>query len=119
MMRWSMLLQLPESKFHVLTRYRLKNDNLHQLHYEFMTNVGLCQSNMTFMFKDSGAKCHWLKNILVHMGLFIPEGIEDVWEGENRKKTKILKKQKTEKVKAAKVKRKQSCLKESKERSHH
>ena len=34
---------LPESKFHVLTKFRPKDKNLHQLHYEFSTNLGLCQ----------------------------------------------------------------------------
>ena len=40
---------LRESKFHVLSKFRPKDVNLHQLHYEFSTNLGLCQSNMTFL----------------------------------------------------------------------
>lgn len=49
---------LPESKFNVLTRFRSRSVNLHQLHYEFSTNCGLCQSNMSFMYKEEGAGYH-------------------------------------------------------------
>ena len=40
---------LPESKFSVLTKFRPKDTNLHQIHYEVSTNMGLCQSNMTYL----------------------------------------------------------------------
>ena len=36
---------LPESTFHVLTKFRSKDVNL--LHYEFSTNLGFCQSSLS------------------------------------------------------------------------
>lgn len=97
---------LPESKFNVLTRFRSKNVNLHQLHYEFITNVGLCQSNMTYMYKTIGPQYHWMRPLLAQMGLPIPDGIEDVWEGENRQRMTALEKKRTEKAKRDRVRRK-------------
>lgn len=107
---------LPESKFHVLTRFRPKNVNLHQMHYEFITNVGLCQSDMTFMFKTNGKAYHWMRELLTLMKLPIPDGIEDIWSHENEQRMRGLVKQQTKAAKTARAKRKQKRLQESKER---
>ena len=46
---------LSESKFlFFLQKFRPKDINLHQVHYEFSTNLGLCQSDMTFLVKQKG-----------------------------------------------------------------
>ena len=91
---------LPESKFHVLTRFRPKTVNLHQLQYEiFFTNVGLCQSNMTFMHKAVGPEYHWLQELLQLMGLPVPDGIQDIWTAENQRRMLALQKQKTKEAK--------------------
>ncbi|KXJ07142.1 hypothetical protein AC249_AIPGENE6000 [Exaiptasia diaphana] len=108
---------LPESKFNVLTRFRPKSVNLQQKHYEFITNIGLCQSNMTFMYNTAGKEYHWMRSVLSLMKLPVPDGIQDVWTGENTRRIKALEKQKTEKAKRARVMRKQSRLKESRERA--
>lgn len=90
--------------------------NLHQLHYECATNIGLCQSNMTFMYNYTGVDYHWMRDLLSKMGLPVPDGIEDIWRGENERRMARLKKQKSETAKTARAKRKQKRLQESKER---
>ena len=45
---------LPESIFSVLTKFRAKDTNLHQEHYQASTNLGLLQANMTWCFKNKG-----------------------------------------------------------------
>ena len=40
---------LPEASHNVLVRFRSKNLHLHRLHYITSTNLGLCQSNMTWL----------------------------------------------------------------------
>lgn len=104
----------PESKFHVLTRFRTKSINLHQLHYEFSTNCGLCQSNMSFMYKLEGPRYHWMKELLILMGLPIPDGLDEILEKENIRRMGILNKQKNEKAKAVRATRKKKRLEESK-----
>ena len=107
---------LPESKFHVLTRFRPKNVNLHQVHYEFSTNSGLCQGNMTCMFHERGPRYHWMRELLELSGLPIPDLIEDVWEEENLRRMRNLERQQTKEVKTARAKRKQKRSQESKKR---
>ena len=60
---------LPESKFHVLTKFRPKDVNSHQLHYEFSTNLGLCQSNVTFLVKRKGSSYHLGRDLFAKIGL--------------------------------------------------
>ncbi|KXJ10076.1 hypothetical protein AC249_AIPGENE24887 [Exaiptasia diaphana] len=104
---------LPESKFNVLTRFRTKNVNLHQLHYELITNVGLCQSNMTFMFKYCGKNYHWVRELYTLMHLPIPDGLDTILTHENEKRMKILTKKQTDKVKTQRAKAKQKRQQES------
>ena len=108
---------LPESKFHVLTRFRPKNLNLHQMHYKFATNCGLCQSNMTFMYHEEGPRYHWMKELLELTGLPLPENIEEIWELENQHRMATLQKQRTNEAKTARAKWKQKRSQESKRRS--
>ena len=49
---------LPESKFSVLTKFSPKDTNLHQMNYEVSTNMGLCQSNMTYLINCKGSTYH-------------------------------------------------------------
>ena len=51
---------LPESKFSVLMKFRPKDTNLHQMHYEVSTNMGLCERNMTYLIKRKGSTYHWV-----------------------------------------------------------
>lgn len=68
---------LPESRFNVLTRFRGKDLNLHQLHYEVSTNIGLLQSNMSWFFTNYGNDYHWALELYADMGLPMIDGLKD------------------------------------------
>lgn len=107
---------LPESKFNVLTRCRTKSINLHQLHYEFSTNCGLCQSNMSFMYREVGAGYHWMHELLLSLGLPIPDGIEEIWYKENERRMKALQRKQSDQAKTARAHLKQKRCQERKKR---
>ena len=85
---------LSETKFHVLTKFRPKDVNLHQLHYEFSTNLGLCQSHMTFLGKFKGSSYHWARDLFAKMGLPEVEGLDDIVTKENVERMRRLERQK-------------------------
>ena len=94
---------LPESKFHVLTKFRPKDVNLHQLHCEFSTNLGLCQSNMTFLVKRKGSSYHWASDLFAKMGLPEVNSLDDIVTKENVERMRRLKREKTDKAKKQRV----------------
>ena len=69
---------LPEATFSVLTKFRAKDTNLHQKHYEASTNLGLLQANMTWCFKVKGSQYHWIVELYSRMGLPILSGIQEM-----------------------------------------
>ena len=69
---------LPEATFSVLTKFRAKDTNLHQKHYQASTNLGLFQSNMSWLFKEKGAQYHWIVDLYSRMGLPILSGIQEM-----------------------------------------
>ena len=69
---------LPESSFSVLTKFRAKDINLHQTHYQASTNLGLLQSCMTWCYKVKGAEYHWILELYSRMGLPIIDGIQEM-----------------------------------------
>ena len=107
---------LPESKFHVLTKFRPKDVNLHQLHYEFSTNLGLCQSNMTFLVKRKGSSYHWARDLFAKMGLPEVDGLDDIVTKENVERMRRLERQKTDKAKKQRVTFKQKRQQEQQKR---
>ena len=107
---------LPESKFHVLTKFRPKDKNLHQLHYEFSTNLGLCQSNMTYLVERKGPTYHLVRDLFLRIGLPEVDGVDDIMRRENEERMKRLERQKTERVKKQRVTFKQKCQEEQKKR---
>ena len=107
---------LPESKFHVLSKFRPKDVNLHQLHYEFSTNLGLCQSNMTFLVKRKGSSYHWARDLFAKMGLPEVDGLYDIVTKENVERMRRLERQKTDKAKKQRVTFKQKRQQERQKR---
>ena len=69
---------LPESIFSVLTKFRAKDTNLHQEHYQASTNLGLLQANMTWCFKNKGPHYHWIIELYSKMGLPIFDRIQEM-----------------------------------------
>ena len=63
---------------------------LHQLHYEFSTNLGLCQSNMTFLVKRKGSSYHWARDLFAKMGLPEVDGLYDIVTKENVERMRRL-----------------------------
>ena len=94
---------LPESKFSVLTKFRPKDTNLHQIHYEVSTNMGLCQSNMTYLIKCKRTTYHWVLKLFGKMGLRTVDSIEAVIARENEERMRRLENQKTDRAKQERV----------------
>lgn len=69
---------LPESTFSVLTKFRAKDINLHQKHYQASTNLGLLQASMTWAYKNKGPMYHWIVDLHSRMGLPIFDGIQEM-----------------------------------------
>ena len=90
---------LAESKFHVLTKFRPRDVNLHHLHYEFSTNLGLCQSIMRFLVKSKGSSYIWARDLFAKMGLPEVHGLDDIVTKENVERMRSLERQKTDKAK--------------------
>ena len=69
---------MPEATFSVLAKFRAKDTNLHQKHYQASTNLGLIQANMTWLFKEKGAQYHWIIELYSRMGLPVLSGIQEI-----------------------------------------
>ena len=69
---------LPEATFRVLPKFRAKDTNLHQKHYQASTNLGLIQANMSWLYKEKGAQYHWIVDLYSRMGLPVLSGIQEM-----------------------------------------
>ena len=69
---------LPEVTFSVLTKFRAKDTNLHQKHYQASANLGLIQSNMTWLHKVKGPQYHWIVDLYSPLGLPVLSGIREM-----------------------------------------
>ena len=69
---------LPESRFSVLAKFRAKDINLHQKHYQAATNLGLIQASMTWCYKNRGPEYHWIVDLYSRMGLPVLNGIQQM-----------------------------------------
>ncbi|XP_068705034.1 uncharacterized protein [Montipora foliosa] len=97
---------MPEATFSVLAKFRAKDTNLHQKHYQASTNLGLIQANMTWLFKEKGAQYHWIIELYSRMGLPVLSGIQEICQHDNRERMKLLEYYKTDAGKKKRVKRK-------------
>ena len=69
---------LSESTFSVLAKFRAKDINLHQKHYQALTNLGLIQASMTWCYKNRGPKYHWIVDLYSRLGLPLLDGIQQM-----------------------------------------
>ena len=69
---------MPESTFTVFTKFRAKDTNLHQKHYQASTNLGLLQANMSWRYKEKGPQYRWIVELYSRMGLPILSGIQEM-----------------------------------------
>ena len=58
-----------EAFHNVLICFRPKHSQITRFHYHVSTNLGLLQSNMTYMNRVHGMGYHWLPDLLQRMGL--------------------------------------------------
>lgn len=79
-----------EASHNVLIRFRSKILNLAKLHYEVSTNLGLLQSNLSWIHKKHGLGYHWLPVLFKKMGLPVFSGVEEALKLANTKRMKAL-----------------------------
>ena len=96
---------VPEASHNVLDRFRSKNLHLHRLHYITSTNLGLCQSNMTWLTGKRGIQYHWLLDLFHRLRLPLFDGMEEALKKANEERAKKLEKIKTDEYKKMKRKR--------------
>ena len=63
--------------FNVVTSFRPKDTNLHCLHYQAATNLGLIQSNMTYLYSRCESDYHWVLDLYTRMGLPELDGMKE------------------------------------------
>lgn len=85
---------IPEASHSVLIRYRCKSIYLARLHYILSTNLGLLQSNLTYMYHKRGVGYHWLSDLFRRLKLPVLSGMEKLLTIGNEKRIKKLNKQK-------------------------
>jgi hypothetical protein len=88
-----------EASHNVLIRYRSKTENFSRLAYEVTTNLGLLQSNMTWLHNRKGADYHWFPELLKKMGLPVYDGVVDILKRCNKKRIEYLQNCKTREFK--------------------
>ena len=86
-----------ESANNALIRFRKKNWNIKRVHYHASTNLGLLESNLTFMHKMKGVQYHWLPELYEELGVPDFDGVKAYYKMKNRGREKLrLKRQTTE-----------------------
>ena len=68
---------LCESTFSIVATFRRKDTNLHRVHYQTATNLGLMQSDMTYLYSRRGSSYHWVLDLYRRMGLPELDGIQE------------------------------------------
>ena len=79
-----------EAAHNVLIRFRPKSMHLHRLHYQVATNLGLLQSNQTFMGSMEGMAYHWYVELLQLLDLPVHDGVGPLLQQVNSKRKKKL-----------------------------
>ena len=92
-----------EASHNVFIRFRSKDISLERLHYEVSTNLGLLQSNMTYMYKKRGPNYHWIPDLYKRLNLPLYEGIQEAVTTFNIKRRQQLGRAKQEKVKKRRI----------------
>ena len=105
-----------EASHNVLIRFRPKHIFLERLHYEVSTNLGLLQSNMTYMYNKRGPRYHWVPELFKRLKLPIYDGLQEHLESQNRKRKNELDYQKTENRKRRRIELKRERTKDAQHR---
>ena len=105
-----------EASHNVFIRFRSKDISLERLHYEVSTNLGLLQSNMTYMYEKRGRNYHWIPDLYKRLNLPVYEGIQEAVTTSNIKRRQQLGRTKQEKVKKRRMQLLKLRTKEAAER---
>ena len=107
-----------EASHNVFIRFQSKHINLERLHYETSTNLGLLQSNMTYMHSKHGPSYHWVPEfeLFRRLGLTVFEGLQEQLEALNRKIKAGLDLAKTEAAKRRRIQLKRERVLDSQRR---
>ena len=100
----------------MLIRFRSKDLHLHRLHYITSTNLGLCQSNMTYLTGKKGTGYHWLLDLFGRLKLPILDGMQEALEQANKNRKMKLEKLRSEESKKKRIKWKNARDLEQEER---
>lgn len=92
-----------EASHNVFIRFRPKHLHLERLHYEVSTNLGLLQSNMTYLYDKRGPAYHWIPILYNRLKLPLFDGLQEQLELHNRKRKESLGYQKTESSKKKRI----------------
>ena len=79
-----------EASHNVLIRFRSKAIALQMTHYHVSTNLGLLQSNLTYMHQRCGVGYHWIPELFRRMGLPVFDGVQEALERDNEARKKDL-----------------------------
>ena len=95
-----------EASHNVLIGFRSKDVSLERLHYEVSTNLGMLQSNMTYMWKKRGEDYHWIPELYKKLRqLPLYDGMHETFTKLNKKRKRGL-----DRAKQNDVKRRRICL---------
>ena len=94
---------LPEASHSVLIRFRSKDIYLARLHYMMSTNLGLLQSNATYMYHRRGVGYHWISDLFRRLKLPVFSGMDELLKKNNEKRMKRLNKQKLDEAKEKRI----------------
>ena len=90
----------PEASHNVLIRFRSKDKNLQRVHYIVSTNLGLLQSNMSWLSKKHGQSYHWILDLFSRMKLPVFDGMLGALEKANKIRANNLAKKQSGKLKS-------------------
>ena len=97
-----------EASHNVLIRFRSKDVSLEALHYQLSTNLGLLQSNLTYMHEKLGMDYHWIPDLYKRMKLPVFDGVQEAL-----KRYSVYRKMKLDEYKTDKCKIRRGQLKKA------
>ena len=106
----------PKASHNVLTRFRSKDKYLQRIHYVVSSNMGLLQSNMTWLTKKKGMSYHWLLDLFGRLKLPIFDGMAEGLKKTNEVREKNLTKKQSDLSKEKRTNWKKARAQEHQER---
>ena len=106
----------PEASHNVLTRFRAKDKYLQRIHYVVSTNMGLLQSNMTWLTTKKGMSYHWLLDLFERLKLPTFDGMAEGLKKANEIRDKNLTKKQSDLAKEKQTNWKKARAQEHQER---